>query len=107
MPNFRMPLSGPVAQTFNPWTLLFNPIGGQLGLVNIDLGRSSDPAVEQAVLEDVASYGKQIGRIQDAVMLLLDKAKPAKGWSEDEQKVVDALAALVDEVEVVKRRHRR
>lgn len=106
MPTFRMPLSGNVTQSINPWTLLFNPIGSQVGLINIDLGQSTNPAVEQEVLSDVASYGKQIGRLEDAVMLLLKRVEPAAGWTPEEQATVDALAELVREVEKVKTRHR-
>ncbi len=63
MPTFKLPLSGDVTQTINPWTWMFNPVGSQFGLVNISLGKSSNPDVEQEVLEDVASYGKQLGRL--------------------------------------------
>jgi hypothetical protein len=107
MPPVRLPLSGDVAQTINPWTLLFNPIGSQLGLVNIDLGQSSDPQVEREVLAEVASYGKQIGRIQDALMVLVKRLEPEGGWSEQEQAAIDDLACLVREVGNVKRRHHR
>jgi hypothetical protein len=55
MPVFRLPLSGNVTQSINPWTWLFNPVGSQIGLVNIELGQSSNPAVEEEVLSDVAS----------------------------------------------------
>ena len=58
MPIFRLPLSGNVTQTINPWTWFFNPVGSQVGLVNIELGQSAKPAVEEEVLTDVASYGK-------------------------------------------------
>jgi hypothetical protein len=27
MPDFKLPLSGDVSQTINPWTVLFNPVG--------------------------------------------------------------------------------
>lgn len=71
MPVFRLPLSGNVTQTINPWTWFFNPVGSQVGLVNIELGQSSNPAVEEEILSDVASYGKQLGRIEDALLVLL------------------------------------
>ena len=58
MPVLHFPLSGNVTQSINPWTWFFNPVGSQIGLVNIELGRSSNPAVEAQVLTDVASYGK-------------------------------------------------
>jgi hypothetical protein len=37
------------------------------GLININLGQSSAPEVEQEILEDVGSYGRQLGRIGDAL----------------------------------------
>ena len=49
MPVFRLPLSGNVTQSINPWTWMFNPVGSQVGLVNIELGQSSNPAVEEEV----------------------------------------------------------
>jgi hypothetical protein len=57
MPDFSLPLSGNVAQTINPWTVLFNPQGSQLGLINVNLGTSSNPTIEEEVLSDVASSG--------------------------------------------------
>ena len=66
MPSFKLPLSGDVVQSINPWTALLSPIGSQFGLININLGQSSAPDVEAEVLSDVASYGKQLGQIGDA-----------------------------------------
>lgn len=40
-------------------------------MININLGQSSDPDVEQEVLSDVGTQGKQIGRIGDALTVLL------------------------------------
>ena len=71
MPMFKLPLSGNVVQSINPFTAFLSPIGSQFGLVNIDLGQSSEPDVESEVLSDVASYGKQLGRIGDALIVLL------------------------------------
>jgi hypothetical protein len=30
MPDFKLPLSGNVTQTINPWTIFFNPMGANL-----------------------------------------------------------------------------
>jgi hypothetical protein len=106
MPSFRLPLSGNVTQSINPWTMLFNPIGSQVGLVNIDLGQSTQPEVEQEVLTDVASYGKQIGRIEDALIVLLDHFNPSRPLTASEQQTIDDLRELVAEVEKVKQRYR-
>src|SRR5947208_15834719 len=86
MPAFRLPLSGNVTQSINPWNWFFNPVGSQVGLINIELGRSSNPAVEQEVLDEVASYGKQLGRIEDALMVLLDRFRPQDPLTPEQQR---------------------
>ena len=48
MPTFKLPLSGDVVQSINPFTAFMT--GGQFGLVNINLGQSSEPKVEEDVL---------------------------------------------------------
>ena len=106
MPVFRLPLSGNVTQSINPWTMLFNPVGSQVGLVNIELGQSTQPQIEEEVLSDVASYGKQIGRIQDVLLVLLAHFNPARPLTAHEQQAVDDLRQLVDKVTAVKKRHR-
>jgi hypothetical protein len=106
MPAFRLPLSGNVTQSINPWTMLFNPVGSQVGLVNIDLGQSSQPEVEQEVLSDVASYGKQIGRIEEALLVLLDHFNPSRPLTAQEQQAIDDLRELAAEVARIKERHR-
>ncbi len=107
MPVFRLPLSGNVTQSINPWTWLFNPVGSQVGLVNISLGPSSDPAVEEEVLSDVASYGKQLGRIEDALMVLLTHFRPERPLTPDEDRAIGDLRSLVKEIGAVKAKHAR
>ncbi|RYF42732.1 MAG: hypothetical protein EOO25_05700 [Comamonadaceae bacterium] len=75
MPYFKLPLSGDVVQAINPWNWFFKSEGGQFGLVNINLGKSADPALEQRILDDVGSYGRQIGRIGEALEVLLAHVK--------------------------------
>jgi len=107
MTIFRMPLSGSVTQSILPWTWMFNPANSQIGLINIDLGESSAPAVEEEVLKDVASYGKQLGKIQDALVVLLDTYQPSRELTEAEKKAVDGLRTLVNDIQHVKKRHGR
>jgi len=38
-----MPLSGNVDQVIDPWTFMLRMVGSQFGLININLGKSSDP----------------------------------------------------------------
>ena len=105
MPVFRLPLSGNVTQSILPWNWIFNPTGGQFGLVNISLGQSSNPAVEEEVLSDVASYGKQLGRIEDALLLLIGRAEKAGALSEDEKQAFAALKDMAGQIAAVKAKH--
>jgi hypothetical protein len=105
MPTFKLPLSGDVVQSINPFTAFMT--GGQFGLVNINLGQSSEPNVEQDVLSDVASYGKQLGRIGDALIVLLDHFHPRRPLSADETAAIEALKEMLDKIADVKERHNR
>jgi hypothetical protein len=105
MPTFKLPLSGGVTQSINPFTAFMT--GGQFGLVNINLGQSSEPDVEAEVLSDVATYGKQIGRIEDALIVLLTHFHPRKALTKDETDAIAALKEMLDKVAAVKTKHKR
>ena len=105
MPAFRLPLSGNVTQSINPWTWFFNPVGSQIGLINIDLGQSSNPAVEEEILTDVASYGRQLGRIEDALLVLLAHFRPERPLTAEEEAAIGAFKAIVEEIAAVKAKH--
>jgi hypothetical protein len=105
MPIFRLPLSGNVTQSINPWNWLFNPVGSQVGLINIDLGQSSNPAIEEEVLTDVASYGKQLGRIEDALLVLLAHFRPERPLTAEEETAIGDFKAIVEEIAAVKAKH--
>ncbi len=105
MPNVNLPLSGAVTQTINPWTVYFSAMGSQFGLININLGNSSDPTVEKETLSDVASYGKQLGRIDDALIVLLRHFRPEGELLDDEKKAINALKQMLEGIADVKERH--
>lgn len=107
MPTFKLPLSGDVVQTISPWTAFMSPIGSQFGLININLGQSSAPQIEEEVLSDVGSYGKQLGRIGDALIVLLAHLPADTELSPDERKAVDALDAMLQRIADIKTRHQR
>ena len=44
-------------------------VAAQFGLVNVNLGQTPRPDIEQKVLDEVGSYGRQLGRIGDALEL--------------------------------------
>ena len=59
---------------------------------NISLSFAGDPSIEREVSEDVASYGTQIGWLNDIVAAL---AKAAPGAIEGDPDAPDALKKLV------------
>jgi hypothetical protein len=107
MTDFKLPLSGDVSQSILPWTWYFQPKDSQFGLININLGTSSKPEVERDVLAEVASYGKQIGRIADVVEILLKHFDPKTPLSEDERARIDDLTTMLHDIAKIKRRHGR
>lgn len=88
-------------QYVNPWTWIFNTSGSQLGLFNfnVNLGQSSDPEKEKAALS-VASYGKQLGRIEDLLDTLVSELQLARKYEEDskDDKAVRAYRAMREEI---------
>jgi len=104
MPDVNLPLSGAVTQTINPWTAYLSVMGSQIGLVNVNLGTSSDPDTETAILSDVASYGKQLGRIEDALIVLLRRLPPERELADDEKKAISAVTRMLEDIADVKER---
>ena len=102
MAVFKLPLSGDVPFSVTPW-INFGAVGNRFSFLNVDVGSSSAPEVEQQVLQDVGSYGKQLGRMGDALRVLLDHFEPRKGLSRDEKKAIRALQAMLDEIDDIKR----
>jgi hypothetical protein len=99
--EFRMPLSGDVTQAINPWSWTMRMIGGQFGLINVNLGSTPDPTLEQTILEEVGSYGRQLGRIGDAMAVLvrhLDRTK----LNAKELDAVQALEKQLAQVQKIK-----
>jgi hypothetical protein len=107
MPTFKLPLSGNVLQAISPWTAFMSPIGSQVGLFNVTIGQSSEPAVEADVLSDVASYGKQLGRIEDALVVLLGHFHPAAPLTAEETAAIDDLKDMLRQIADVKDKHKR
>jgi hypothetical protein len=107
MSTFKLPLSGDVVQSINPFTSFLSPVGSQFGLININLGQSSAPKVEEDMLSDVGSYGKQIGRIGDALIVLLTHFHPRTELTHEESAAIAALKKMLNDAADVKQKHTR
>jgi hypothetical protein len=86
-------------QAINPWS--FYQQGAQLGFVNINLGQTAHPEIEQKLLDEVGSYGRQLGRIGDALEVLIDHAA-LKGLSPAENDAIAILKGQLAEIRKIK-----
>jgi hypothetical protein len=82
----RLPLSGDVTQTFN-----------------INVGESSDPSIEKDAICK-ASYGMQLGRIGEALVVLLRQVK-FEHLSADEEKSIEDLKRMLHDIAGMKHRY--
>jgi len=105
MPSFRLPLSGDVNQNINPWTWFFRNVGNQFGIFNINLGQSTDPELEERILDQVGSYGKQLGQLGDALRVLIEHADVAS-FPKKEREILAAALTQLDHIDVLKRQRK-
>ena len=92
MAEFKMPLSGDVTQSF-PWTNYFT----------INLGQSSDAATEQEALT-IASYGKQLGKMGEAVLVLLRHLPAIDKLPHEEQEAIREFRDMMRNIAKMKER---
>ena len=86
--DVHLPLSGNVTQAFLP--------------VTINVGRSASQATEKDALS-LASYGRQLGRIGDGLIVLLNHVK-LEGLSKDEEEALVELKCMLRQIAKVKRK---
>ena len=89
--DVQLPLSGNVTQSFFP--------------ITVNLGRSGSQATEKDALS-IASYGRQLGRIEDALIVLLKYARledlPPPGLLPEEETAICELKCMLNKIADVK-----
>ena len=65
--------------------------------ININLGGSGNPALEQDMLDHVGSYGRQIGWLCDAVEVVLKKLD-GQALTKDNEKALKTFKAQAEAV---------
>jgi hypothetical protein len=100
----QYPLSGDVTQAINPFSWWIRS-GQQAGFVNINLSRTGDPDLERRIVEEVASYGRQLGRIVEALDVVVARL-PADGYTADERDALRAFSELAGRIAAVKEQDR-
>jgi hypothetical protein len=99
------PFSGGVAQNILPSNWLANFTGNRFSWFTVNLGRSSAPEVEADILENVGSYGRQLGRISDVLEVLVARL-PRESLTEHERAAVEDFSAQMREIRRIKERRR-
>lgn len=92
-------------QAINPWT--WNVDSGQIGLINVNIGATSHPETERTILDEVGSYGKQLGHIGDALEVLIrhfEKSGELDGISSQAQGALDILKGEMATIRKIKDR---
>jgi uncharacterized protein YfkK (UPF0435 family) len=65
--------------------------------------QSSDPGMERDIVENVAGYGRQLGRIGEALRVLIDHgAVRAAALSPEERKAVRDFTDMTDQISDLK-----
>ena len=90
-------------QAINPITAYQQ--GAQFGLINIDLGNAGESDLERKLLDKVGSYGRQLGRIGDALEVILKHVKLGD-LKPEEQDALDILKGQFASVRQVKAERR-
>jgi hypothetical protein len=99
------PGSGGVAQNILPWNWFANFTGNRFSWFTVNLGRSSAPEVEADILDNVGSYGRQLGRIGDVLEVLVAKL-PRDTLTEHERAAVEDFSSQMREIKRIKERRR-
>jgi hypothetical protein len=88
-------------QAINPWNWVFRAEGSQVGLVNVYMGHAGDPVVEQKILDDVGTYGRQLGRIGDALAVIINHMDQSN-LTEEERRTIRTLMLQLEHIDAIK-----
>lgn len=97
MSGITWPLGGDVGQAWSWW---LHQSMRQFGLINIEQTVTSDPELERRIVTEVAGYGKQLGRMMEALSAVLEHSENMKFTPNEKKALADfksMAAAIADE----------
>ncbi len=97
------PLGGDVTQAINPWNWWLNSMG-QIGFININQMDTKDAGLERRILERAGSYGKQLGRVEEVLEVLLARLSRDE-LSDEEREAVADFEAMRDDIAAARHGH--
>lgn len=89
-----------LSQSILPWSLFQN---ASLSGITINIGETPRPETERAILDEVGSYGRQIGRIGDALEVLI-RHFDRSGLPPEEKDALTVLEGQLAQIRAIKRR---
>jgi hypothetical protein len=90
------PFSGDVSQSILPWTWM-----GNFGYINVNQTVSSNRALEREITQRVAGYGRQIGRVSEALEVVLAQMPPGR-LPDKQQRALDDFRDMMRGIAAVK-----
>src|SRR4029450_10772639 len=105
-PDVSWPWTWPLGGDVTQWirTTWIKSLSDQTGFININKVRAGDPEVERRIIEDVASYGRQLGRIMEALAVVTGPLGLGErtDLTADERHALQDFSDLVRQVQMLK-----
>jgi C4-type Zn-finger protein len=87
----------------NPWSFWLKMFNHN-ALFSVTNNYQGDQEIEQSVISEVAGYGSQLSKVEDALSILLKKiTEQNANFSKEEKEKINAYQKMVDEIEEKKR----
>jgi len=90
--------------SYNPVTSWLSGAMSQIGFINISNMSSGDSDLEKSIIREVGSYGRQLGRITEALQAVCNHLDYTN-WGSDEQQAVKDFIRMADDIQAHKRKH--
>lgn len=91
---------GDVSQVFSYWNNFLRDTN--FTAVNVNMGQTRNAEIEQYVLDNIASYGRQLGRIGEALNVVINHLDLLKKTSGDDQRALVAFQSMLSDIESAK-----
>ena len=105
-PDVSWPWTWPLGGDVTQWirTTWIKSLSDQTGFININNVRAGDPELERRIIEDVASYGRQLGRMMEALDVVIGHLRlgESKDLTADERRALQDFSDLVRQVQALK-----
>ncbi len=89
-----------LTQAINPWTWWLDASDNVVSLINIT-HKSGNPEMEKSIVQDVAGYGMQLGKIEAALNVVLSTLSE-KELTSEQKKALAEYREMIAEIEQAK-----